>query len=100
MERQRWEGLVTVPRGRTFAPLQGNHKRDVSGGPAGTRASGVEASLLQVNHKKDVNGGQAGTQASGAEASFQAEGTVSVKALSPVGPWLLPTPQVAGGYMK
>ena len=51
----------------------------------GTRAAGAEASLLQVNHKKNVNGGRVGTQASGAEASFQAEGTVSVKVLSPVG---------------
>ena len=66
----------------------------------GTRAAGAEASLLQVNHKKNVNGGRVGTQASGTEASFQAEGTVSVKALSPVGPWLLPTPRVAGAYVK
>lgn len=43
MERWRWEGPVTVPWGRTFAPLQVNHKRDVSwgsGGDSGCRGGG------------------------------------------------------------
>lgn len=84
VERRSWGGLLT-------RRSQAGRER----GSAGTRASGEEASPLQGNHKRDVTWGSAGTRASG-----EAEGTVRVKALSPVGPWLPPTPQVAEGYVK